>query len=339
VGKIFISYRREDSTDAAGRVYDRLVTQFGKANVFKDVDDIPLGRDFREALRDAVGECDIMLVVIGHQWLTATDEQGRRLDNPGDFVRIEVEAALTRDIPVIPVLVQGAGVPRERDLPSTLAQLAYRNGLPVRSDPHFHGDMNLLIARMGPALAPGLIERGEELADQERYAEALPLFELATQLDAQSATGWHCLGSTLDELSRCEEAAVAYDRALALDPDDAFTWFDKGNALSNCDRYQDSVMAYDRALALDPEFQEAWHNKAIALSNMDRNREAVDAYDRALTLDPDNTEAWDNKGSVLYGFHRFQEALVAHDRALALDPRPSLVLGWERQFALCSQTL
>jgi hypothetical protein len=121
------------------------------------VDNIPLGMDFRRVLTDEVAKCDLMLVVIGRQWLGVTDEHGqRRLDNPSDFVRIEVEAALARDIPVIPVLVQNAPMPQERSLPSSLAPLAYRNGISERGDPYFHQEMDLLIRRLD-ALFPQLM--------------------------------------------------------------------------------------------------------------------------------------------------------------------------------------
>jgi formylglycine-generating enzyme required for sulfatase activity len=156
MGKIFISYRREDSPADSGRIYDRLWPKYGRENVFKDVDNIPLGADFRRILSDAVAQCDVMLVIIGRQWVSITDAQGqRRLDNPSDFVRIEVEAALARNIPVIPVLVQNAMMPQERELPISLAPLAYRNGMPVRSnDPFFHGDMDLLIHKLDALFAP-----------------------------------------------------------------------------------------------------------------------------------------------------------------------------------------
>ena len=106
---IFISYRRQDSGDVTGRIYDRLVQQFGREAIFKDVDSIPLGVDFRISLGDAVGQCNLLLAVIGRRWLSIQNESGaRRLDDPRDFVRIEIEAALQRDIPVIPLLVQGS---------------------------------------------------------------------------------------------------------------------------------------------------------------------------------------------------------------------------------------
>lgn len=152
--RIFLSYRREDSADVTGRIYDRLTLAFEKAQVFKDVDSIPLGLDFREHLQKTISSCDVVLVVMGDQWLTtATAEGTRRLDNPRDFVRIELETALQRDIPVIPVLVRGASVPEESQLPPTLSALAYRNGIAVRSDPDFHRDMDRLVQSLKAHLA------------------------------------------------------------------------------------------------------------------------------------------------------------------------------------------
>ena len=145
--RIFISYRRHDSADVTGRIYDRLIQRFGKDQIFKDVDSIPLGVDFREHLGSVVGRCNLVLAVIGDQWLRASADGGtRRLDDSKDFVRIELESALERKIPVIPLLVRGALVPSESDLPPSLVPLAYRNGIAVRSDPDFHRDMDRLIA-------------------------------------------------------------------------------------------------------------------------------------------------------------------------------------------------
>lgn len=146
---IFVSYRRSDSADIAGRIYDRLIGKFGKSPIFKDVDSIPLGLDFKEYLDTKVGECDVLLAIIGNEWLTASDSNGkRRLDDPTDFVRIEIESALDRKIPVIPLLVRDARMPREEDLPPSLRKLVYRNGTPIRSDPDFHRDMDRLIAAL-----------------------------------------------------------------------------------------------------------------------------------------------------------------------------------------------
>lgn len=143
---VFISYRRADSADVTGRIYDRLLRHFGPAAIFKDVESIPIGIDFKEHLEKAVGTCEIFLVVIGDKWLDATDvQQNYRLHDPRDFVRIEVETALNRNIPVIPLLVRGASMPTEEKLPPSLGKLAYRNGIPIRADPDFHRDMDRLI--------------------------------------------------------------------------------------------------------------------------------------------------------------------------------------------------
>jgi hypothetical protein len=147
--KVFISYRRDDSADVSGRIYDRLVQFFDKECVFKDVDSIPLGYDFREILDNAVKECDVLLAIIGRQWLDLRNADGeRRIDSKDDFVKIEIQSALKRKIPVIPILVQGTLMPSENDLPIELKELAYRNGISVRSDPDFHSDMNRLIGKL-----------------------------------------------------------------------------------------------------------------------------------------------------------------------------------------------
>ena len=145
--RIFISYRRADSADVTGRIYDRLAGHFGKAAIFKDVDSIPVGADFKEHLEIAVGKCKVFLVIIGDRWLERTGPMRKnRLEDPSDFVRIEIEAALNRNILIIPLFVRGAAMPAGEKLPHSLQRLAYRNGIPIRSDPDFHGDVDRLIA-------------------------------------------------------------------------------------------------------------------------------------------------------------------------------------------------
>ena len=111
--KLFISYRRDDSAGYSGRVHDHLQREFGSNLLFMDVDSIPLGVNFNKVLVEEVAKCDVLLAVIGPDWLDARDEKGhRRLDNPDDFVRIEIGTALKRGIPVIPILLQGTRVPK-----------------------------------------------------------------------------------------------------------------------------------------------------------------------------------------------------------------------------------
>lgn len=131
---IFISYRRADSAYPAGWLFDRLVEHFGRDQVFKDVDSLEPGDDFAEAITTAVASCAALVAVIGEQWLAISDEYGRRLDNSEDFVRLEIETALTRGVRVIPVLVNGASMPRSADLPPGLQSLAQRQAVTLSPD-------------------------------------------------------------------------------------------------------------------------------------------------------------------------------------------------------------
>jgi TIR domain len=152
-GRIFISYRREDTAYPAGWLYDRLADHYGGGQVFKDVDSIQLGDDFVEVITRAVGSCDVLLALIGDEWLTATDEHGRRrLDDPDDFVRLEIEAALARNIRVIPILVDGARMPRAQELPDSLTKLVRRQALEL-SPARFDFDTGRLLKVLGGALA------------------------------------------------------------------------------------------------------------------------------------------------------------------------------------------
>ena len=150
-GGIFVSYRHDDAAYPAGWLVDRLAGRFGASRVFKDVDSIQLGDDFVEDIMAAVGSCAVLLAVIGVWWLTATGEDGRRrLDDPGDFVRLEIEAALTRDVLVIPVLVDGARMPRAADLPASLEGLARRQALELNPGSF---DTSRLLRMLDSALA------------------------------------------------------------------------------------------------------------------------------------------------------------------------------------------
>lgn len=144
-GKVFIAYRHDDSAAYAGRIIDRLDRELGRAMLFADVDTIPLGANFVEIIKETVARCYVLLAVIGANWLDARDEDGRRrLDNPDDFVRLEIATALKLNIPVIPILLEGAKVPRADQLPQDLQELALRNGIDVRHS-SFHNDMDRLI--------------------------------------------------------------------------------------------------------------------------------------------------------------------------------------------------
>jgi hypothetical protein len=257
MAQIFLSYRRDDSADAAGRIHDRLVPKYGADNIFMDVDNIPPGLDFRKVIDEAVGKCQLFLAVIGQVWLTTTDRDGRvRLENPADFVRLEIEAALDRDIPVIPVLVGGADVPRPDHLPVSLQPLGFRNAFPVRRNPDFHHDIDRLITWMEkllearksarrPRTGRGNLAATQEAEQRQKaaadsayaegekhyygigvpvnYAEAARHFRTAAELNhaaAQFTLGWlyrNGWGVPQDHA----EAVVWYQRAAAQNHADA----------------------------------------------------------------------------------------------------------------------
>jgi Clp amino terminal domain, pathogenicity island component/TIR domain/UvrB/uvrC motif len=144
--KVFISYRREETSHIAGRMADWLTSHLDGFEIFVDVDSIDLGVDFRDVIAAEVGKCDVLLAVMGRTWATAVNAAGtRRLDLPNDLVRIEVESALTRSIRVIPILVDDAVMPAESELPAELAALARRNALTIRHG-SFRQDVLRLIA-------------------------------------------------------------------------------------------------------------------------------------------------------------------------------------------------
>jgi len=143
---IAISYRREDTTPLTGRLYDRLQQEFGKGNVFMDFDSIPYGIDFRTHIKQSLQKAQLLVAVIGPRWAGSNEKTGRRIDEPGDFVRLEISEALKRGIPVIPLLVSNTPMPSAESLPADIAALAFRNGIALDGGIDFHHHADRLIA-------------------------------------------------------------------------------------------------------------------------------------------------------------------------------------------------
>lgn len=153
--RIFISYRRQEAGGHASRLSDRLIEHFSRAQIFQDIDSIQPGDDFADAIADAVASCQVLLALISHGWLKVKDMEGRRrLDNPRDFVRLEIEAALRRNIRVIPVLIDGATMPRADQLPASLAPLAGRQAHDLSSNrDRFESDVARLLKALDKYLS------------------------------------------------------------------------------------------------------------------------------------------------------------------------------------------
>jgi len=217
-GQIFISYRREDSSAWAGRLYDHLHDRFPQNEIFMDLDKLPPGIDFVEALEKSVGACDVQVVVIGRRWLTARDKKRRRrLDHPEDFVRLEIGTALRRGIWVILVLVDGASMPRSGELPEDLKSLVRRQALAV-SHERFRADAERLIGAVEQALESARVaqqrkrEEQERIAVEQREREEKERLEAGRRVPGQNETG---APEGVDSASRALPSGLAITRRLA----------------------------------------------------------------------------------------------------------------------------
>ena len=159
---VFISYRREDSSGYAGRLFDILSTHFGRENIYMDLDTIRGGDNFETVIEEKISQCDVLLAVIGERWLTITGVNGsRRLDMADDFVRLEIAKALERGVRVIPVLVGGATMPHQDDLPNDLRPLSFHQAMDLR-DAHFHADAEQLMDELNKTV-PSIKSRPRKL--------------------------------------------------------------------------------------------------------------------------------------------------------------------------------
>src|SRR5262245_17395987 len=163
--RIFISYRRSDSAAMVGRIYDRLAARYKQESVFRDINKMPLGKNFYEHIKEELADCDVVLVVIGPQWL-ATDAQGQsRIQQADDPVRLEVEAALGSGAAVIPVLVEGAAIPKSADLPERLKDFPPLAGTRVNVE-----DFDAHIERLSQSIDEILERRGKSIAHFPAWA-------------------------------------------------------------------------------------------------------------------------------------------------------------------------
>jgi hypothetical protein len=204
-GRIFISYRREETAWQAGWLFNNLADRFGRGQIFKDIDSVEPGANWPEAITSAVASCDVLLALIGEQWLTITDEHGRpRLDNPKDFVRLEIEAALTRNVRVIPILIAGTRMPAEDQLPPSLAKLAHRQALELTPS-HFEFDTSRLHKVLERSLADS-----QQLHLADAYQRAL---------NAEAASEWthaaNAYAEILDVDATYRDAAARRDACRA----------------------------------------------------------------------------------------------------------------------------
>ena len=337
-GNIFINYRRDDSSGVAGRLHDSLAPKFGRDKLFMDVDNIPVGRDFEDYLNSQVAACDAMLAIIGPNWLTAKDEAGqRRLDSPNDFIVIEIGAALARNIPVVPVLVDGARMPKASELPDSLKPLARRQAIEIRHA-NFNSDAEGLVKRLREALgydsaerrwgvrvAIGVtalavllligwggyawfrhtVERGIQQAELKREQE-----QKAAEAKAQRKA---------DAAEQERQARAAAD-AEAKRKTEAERQRKEGVAADNAGDHDKALANLNEAIRLNPNNAIAFYDRGLTYSNKRDFDRAIADYDEAIRLNPTYVAAFNNRGLSYNYKGQYDRAIADYNEAIRLNP-------------------
>ena len=340
-GNVFINYRRDDSSGVAGRLHDRMAQAFGSHNIFMDVDNIPVGVDFEGHLKSQVAACDAMVAVIGPNWLDARDETGRRrLDNPEDFVTIEIAAAIARNIPVIPVLLDGARMPKASQLPDSLKLLARRQAFGVRHA-HFGQDAESLIAKMKVALGQG----NANLGWWRLGRRDLQIAAVIVVVGALSWFGWNVLSwyqeahaplatprnPTEDvpktptnhpppnKIAAPEKTAVALNEAVptkSLENQPVAA----ADAKRKADQERQTKAAAEaeaKRKVDEPPSALKQGDAAIKSSDFDR---AIANFNEAIQLDPENANAFGGRGLAYLGKGDLEQAIADFNRAIRFNP-------------------
>jgi tetratricopeptide (TPR) repeat protein len=355
-GNIFINYRREESAHVAGRLHDSLAPKFGHNKLFMDVDNIPVGRDFQDYLNSQVAACDAMLAIIGPNWLTAKDETGqRRLDNPNDFIVIEIGAALARNIPIVPVLVDGASMPKASELPDALKPLARRQAIQVRHT-NFSGDAEALVKRLREALgydsaerrwgvrvAIGVtvlavlliigwggyawfrhtVERGVQQAElkreQEQKAAEAEAQRKAAEAEAQRKAAAAEAKRKADEAEQERQARAAAE-AEAKRYADAEEQRKEGEAAGKVGDFDRSIVNFNEAIRLNPKDAAAYYDRGLTYYRKGDYNRAMADYNEALRLNPTYVAAFNNRGLIYYARGQYDRAIADYNEALRLNP-------------------
>ena len=248
-GQIFISYRREESRWSARSLNDRLSANFGPNQIFMDIDGIAPGEDFVKVIETRVAQCDVLIAVIGKNWVTSKDDQGgRRLENPEDYVRMEIGIALKREIRVIPVLVDGASMPRSSELPDDLKPLVRRNALQI-TDTSFESDCKRLVA----AIKQVLEKTATEPATTTPTPASTPTptsTPASTALASSDRRFYTERGWDFFQKKDYDKAISDYDVAIRLDPNYAIAYTSRGLAYVRQGRYDQAQSDFAKAKEL-----------------------------------------------------------------------------------------
>jgi tetratricopeptide (TPR) repeat protein len=356
VARIFINYRREDATATAGRLHDRLGQSFGRKTLFMDVDHIPPGVDFVTHLNNQVAACDVFIAIIGPNWLDARNEKGdRRLNAPDDFVAIEIAAALARDIRVIPVLVDGAQMPKVSDLPKSLKPLVRRQAIDLRHT-HFGRDAEALIEKISEAFgdkpvavgrwraAAGVVVALLLLGWIGLFATGLPLsLPWTVQQDTREQAEKERLAAAKAKEDKTKGAAEGEARAKAEQAEKetlAAVQAEeerKAKAAAEAEAKRKSEEAEQQRAALRAEEERRKQAEAEArasysalvgqgntnINNRDYDR-AIAVLSEAIRLDSKNALAFTTRGVAYARKGDMDRAIADYNEAIRLDPNYAL---------------
>jgi tetratricopeptide (TPR) repeat protein len=341
---IFINYRRQDTMSTAGRLHDRLSHEFGKENVFMDVDHIPAGVDFAAHLNSQVATCKILLVVIGSHWLDATDEAGnRRLHQPDDFVAIEIAAALARNVRVIPVLVDGAVMPKARELPDSLKPLARRQAVDVRQL-HFGRDTDALLGTIRELLndGPGWLprRRWRSVVVGGLGAVTLLLIGLIAILSTNISM-WVPWSQTREAGNAKAQADAAAKRkadnaepqriaAAKADNEPQARYsalVSQGDTDANTGNYDRAIATLSEAIRLNPSGALAFYSRGMVYGKKGDYDRAIADYDEAIRFDASDSLAFINRGLAYERKGENDLAIADYNEAIRLDPNDAFALN------------
>lgn len=298
MSRVFISYRRADSAQAANKLYRHLSMRFGKDLIFQDVDDIKPGDDFLEVIDQELASCQVFLILIGTHWLI--DAQGqRRLDDPNDVLHMEVAKALSRDATILPVLVGGAGMPLPDALPDTLKLLSRRQAMSLTED-EWILNVEALIERLREIILPRADDISLPQAKQALYEMQLRYFDL---LDNDAA----------DALELAQKTQAYLDRVLPLYPQDpdlkvtrGYLHKNEAMALIRLERHDESKSALNKAetvfyTMLDerPLDASAWNGLGSIEAVRGNYEKAHEYVDNALIILPDYPAAQQDHELIL----------------------------------------
>ena len=320
VSNIFISYRRSDSGAFAGRLFDSLSDHFGKQHIFRDIDAIAPGAEFANVIKDRISVCETLIAVIGNNWLSAQDGNGkRRLDDPHDYVKAEIRQALRSDKLVIPALIDGARMPKREELPRSIVKFASRNAIEI-SDAGFDDDVSHLIKAIDPNAVPVMIPREQYEAALKRREQ-----EIREELGSENETNWERLAALEKALAvvmerlQNPETSLARAKTELAGAAQALDRLKHDVQVPDLDQAKQALARGETASAEDLLVQTLAAGKeqageaAFQLGELARHRidylKAYEYYLEAVRLQPRNPHYLSKAAEILYDLGRYGEAM------------------------------